>query len=90
MEEGDIRFINNRGLLHGREWFHDSDTSAESRRHVIRLWLRNADLQWSLPPALKLAWARIFDDPHRPVRWNVEPTFEDGEWQGRGHRHECD
>jgi hypothetical protein len=77
------------GLLHGREGFDDDDIAAESRRHVIRIWLRDTERQWKLPPPLQLTWARIFDDIERPRRWDVEPVIENGEWQGRGHRSEC-
>lgn len=90
LEKGDIRFINNMGLLHGRECYYDADGSSESRRQVLRLWLRNHELQWKLPPDLQVAWARIFDDSDRPVRWDLEPVLEDGLWQGRGLFSECD
>jgi hypothetical protein len=56
----------------------------------MRLWLRNRDMQWRLPPALEVAWARNFDDSRRRLRWHAEPTFEDGELQGRGLLSECD
>ena len=89
MQEGDISFLNNMGLLHGRQGFHDHDKAAECKRHVMRLWLRNKEMQWTLTPPLELAWARVFDDPERPVRWDAEPVFEDGRWYGRGDRSEC-
>lgn len=89
MQPGDLRFLNNRRLLHGREGFSDA-RAIESRRHVMRLWLRNRDMTGSLPPALKLAWARIFDDSERPLHWLVDPYLQDGVWHGRGLRAECD
>ena len=89
MEDGDIRFFNNIGLLHGRQGFSDRETD-ESRRHVMRLWLRNKKLQWSLPPPLRLAWARVFDDKDRQAHWDPEPYLENGVWYARGPRTECD
>lgn len=90
MQEGDVRFVSNLGLLHGREGFRDNDND-ESRRHVIRLWLRNRELTLKLPPALELAWARIFDDPERLREWIVQPyKDENGVVHGRGRRTECD
>lgn len=89
MQKGDIRFINNMGLLHGREGFND-DTEQESKRHLMRLWLRNSKLQWSLPPELRLVWGRIFDDKERSVQWLTEPYIDQGKWIGRGLRSECD
>jgi len=29
-------------------------------RHLLRLWLRNEELAWSLPEALKPNWKRLF------------------------------
>ena len=37
--EGDIQFLNNRLLLHGRTGYEDAREMAE-RRHMLRLWLR--------------------------------------------------
>lgn len=54
MQEGDLRFVSNLGLLHSREGFSDKNV-VESRRHVMRLWLRNNTMTWELPPALQLA-----------------------------------
>ena len=90
LKKGDLRFINNLGLLHGRESYKDADGSTESKRHVLRLWLRDSSLQWKLPPALEVAWARIFDDTERKVRWDFEPVLENNQWLGRSYISECD
>lgn len=39
LEPGDIQFVNNYTILHGRTAFVD-DTSSEKKRHLVRLWLR--------------------------------------------------
>ena len=78
MKKGDIRLINNMGLLHGREAFLDEDGSAKSQRHLIRLWLHNSKMMWKLPGQLQLAWARVFDDEERSRRWDIEPRMVDG------------
>lgn len=72
MEEGDMRFINNMGLLHGRDAFFDHDGSKLSKRHLLRLWLHNEDKMWKLPSALQIAWDRVFADNERVGRWDVE------------------
>ncbi|MCC7274201.1 MAG: TauD/TfdA family dioxygenase [Alphaproteobacteria bacterium] len=41
-EEGDIQFLNNRSIMHGRTNFEDHDEVAR-RRHLLRLWLRVPD-----------------------------------------------
>lgn len=77
-EKGDMRFINNMGLLHGREAFFDHDGCEKSQRHLIRLWLHDEKKAWVLPAPLKLAWARVFEDDSRASRWDVEPVVVDG------------
>lgn len=48
---GDIQFINNRILLHGRDGYRDSPVLAE-RRHLLRLWV--AVLGWPKLPETQL------------------------------------
>ncbi|MGE0716618.1 MAG: TauD/TfdA family dioxygenase [Alphaproteobacteria bacterium] len=38
-EEGDMQFLNNRAIMHGRTDFEDHD-AVDMRRHLLRLWLR--------------------------------------------------
>lgn len=33
-----------------------------SRRHLIRLWLRDEELHWETPAALQSRWDRVYDD----------------------------
>lgn len=77
-KKGDIRFINNMALLHGREAFSDGDRDAKSQRRLIRLWLHNSKMVWQLPTQLQLAWARAFEDEKRGRRWDVEPRTVNG------------
>ena len=90
MQKGDMRFINNLALLHGRQSYHDADGTSESRRHLIRLWLRDEDSQKILPPELQVFYARTFDELGRTVRWDAEPSVKDGMVYGRGMLSECD
>ena len=46
--EGDIQFLNNRMLLHGRTGYEDHREMAR-RRHLLRLWLRVPG--WPTQPA---------------------------------------
>ncbi|KAL8847888.1 MAG: hypothetical protein Q9221_007099 [Calogaya cf. arnoldii] len=77
-KKGDIRFVNNMALLHGREAFFDQDKDAKSQRHLIRLWLHNSKMVWKLPTQLQLAWARAFEDGGRGRRWDLEPRTVNG------------
>jgi len=69
-QKGDMRFINNMGILHSREKFVETETS---KRHFVRIWINNEELNWKLPRVLKLAWERVFDDDERPPLWKFEP-----------------
>lgn len=78
MVKGDMRFVNNMSILHCREAFLDDDLS---KRHLIRVWLNNEEMNWKLPVALRLAWARVFEDDERGVHWDIEPPrHNDGKW----------
>ena len=79
MKRGDIRFMNNLTILHGRQAFWD-DSSVRSQRHLMRLWLHDEEKCWKLPPALLLAWARVFDDKSRDARWDVDHRDPTGEF----------
>lgn len=89
VREGDMRFINNFAFLHGRSAYSDEENSTvtgqpadeemRSRRHLMRLWLHNPRKAWSLPPALKLIWARTFDDADRLRRWDPSSSLEDND-----------
>ena len=70
MDKGDMRFINNMGIVHRREAF-ENDKSSE--RHLIRLWLNNENRCWRLPADLRLAWARVFEDEDREAFWDIVP-----------------
>lgn len=75
MEKGDVRFINNMAVLHRREAFEDAP---DAERHLVRLWLNNEEKCWKLPMPLRLAWARVFDDPDRKAYWDMEPPRKEG------------
>ncbi|KAL1842569.1 hypothetical protein VTJ49DRAFT_4852 [Mycothermus thermophilus] len=78
MQRGDIRFVNNLALMHRRDKYEDGgddddvgDGDGGGRRHLMRLWLHNPEACWPLPPALKLAWERVFADQEREERWEL-------------------
>ncbi|KAI1506263.1 hypothetical protein F5X99DRAFT_404313 [Biscogniauxia marginata] len=75
MQRGDLRFLNNMGLLHRREAFENSESNA---RHLVRVWLNNEEMCWKLPHDLSIAWARVFDDDDREAHWDIEPPQKHG------------
>jgi hypothetical protein len=75
MARGDLRFINNMGVLHRREAFTNADGAA---RHLVRVWLNNPARCWPLPRDLRIAWARIFEDTDREEHWDLEPPRLNG------------
>jgi hypothetical protein len=72
LQRGDILFWNNLALLHSRKGFTDSP---DSRRHLIRLWLRNGatEKNWSIPEDLQASWKDAFDHAGRQSLWPIEP-----------------
>ncbi|KAK4442342.1 hypothetical protein QBC34DRAFT_454976 [Podospora aff. communis PSN243] len=81
MVKGDIRFVNNMALLHRREAFENpKGEDAAKGRHLVRVWLHNEEMCWKLPQALRLAWARVFedDDGDREEHWDYAPVRGEG------------
>ena len=68
MQPGDLTFVNNFGCLHAREAFEDSDTQS---RYLVRMWLKNAELAWSLPEELAAGNTRVFDNEEIDEDWNI-------------------
>ncbi|KAF2189593.1 Clavaminate synthase-like protein, partial [Zopfia rhizophila CBS 207.26] len=71
-QAGDLVFVNNFSIMHSRRAFIDE---GQHNRHVLRLWLRNDDLGWPIPKALKSSWSIVFDqnEKHDTLRFPVEP-----------------
>ena len=70
MEPGDITFINNHAVLHSRSAFEDT---TQHVRHLFRLWLRNEELAWKLPPPLDAGNARLYGTVEPPETWELTP-----------------
>lgn len=68
--EGDIQFLNNRLMLHGRTDYKDA-AKIEKRRHLLRLWLKVSD--WPALPD-----EQVFHKPDDYARWALrrEPYME--------------
>ncbi|TFK32123.1 hypothetical protein BDQ12DRAFT_775069 [Crucibulum laeve] len=56
-QKGDIQYINNLSVFHARDGFVDTP---EKTRHLLRLWLRNEELAWKIPPELETTWKRLY------------------------------
>lgn len=56
-QKGDIQFINNLSIFHGRDGFKDD---GEKSRHLLRLWLRDEELSWKTPEGLKEQWKKLY------------------------------
>lgn len=50
-------YLNSWNTLHAREAYQDGETWS---RHLIRLWLHNETLGWSVPPSMKMPWDSAF------------------------------
>ncbi|KAF8890086.1 hypothetical protein BD779DRAFT_1671450 [Infundibulicybe gibba] len=69
--EGDIQYINNLGIFHARDGFKDNEKQA---RHLLRLWLRNEELAWETPQALKPLWDKTFAAPPDEQTFALDPV----------------
>ncbi|EQL02350.1 taurine catabolism dioxygenase TauD [Ophiocordyceps sinensis CO18] len=63
LEAGDLLFVNNWALLHRRDAYQDGDLTS---RHMVRLWLRNTQLGWSIPTDLLTPWLAAYGEQSRP------------------------
>ncbi|KAL6856324.1 hypothetical protein J3F83DRAFT_448804 [Trichoderma novae-zelandiae] len=59
LKTGDLLFFNNWALLHRRDSYTDGD---ETSRHMVRLWLRNSELGWSVPESMLPPWLAAYGD----------------------------
>ncbi|KFA69128.1 hypothetical protein S40285_00096 [Stachybotrys chlorohalonatus IBT 40285] len=64
LESGDLLFFNNWGLLHRRDAYQDS---AITSRHLVRLWLRNSSLGWTVPEGMLLPWQEAYQPKNGPA-----------------------
>ncbi|KJA17754.1 hypothetical protein HYPSUDRAFT_191935 [Hypholoma sublateritium FD-334 SS-4] len=79
-QKGDIQYINNLSIFHGRDGFVDSP---EHKRHLLRLWLRNEDLAWKLPEVLEPNWQRLYYTATPDTeRFPLEPENRDRKANG--------
>ena len=73
LDSGDMLFWNNLALLHARNGFTDSP---EHRRHLVRIWLHNDNLGWSIPQSIRGTWNEAFDDQKGRQQWPLEPIAD--------------
>jgi Taurine catabolism dioxygenase TauD, TfdA family len=67
---GDMCFINNFALMHGRNAFEDSD---ESKRYFLRLWLRDPENAWEIPEGLRKVHDLVFEpQPDIEDHWDID------------------
>ncbi|KAG4440641.1 hypothetical protein IFR05_003875 [Cadophora sp. M221] len=69
--KGDLTFINNFAVLHTREAFEDSK---QNKRYLVRMWLKNEELAWKIPPPLRLGNEMVFYDEKLQKMWNLMPV----------------
>ena len=59
---GDLIFLNNWAIMHARGAYVDAEDAADeaTRRHLLRLWLRNSELGWDVPTSMRGPWETVF------------------------------
>ncbi|RCI16087.1 hypothetical protein L249_1836 [Ophiocordyceps polyrhachis-furcata BCC 54312] len=60
LQSGDFLFLNNWALLHRRQAYRQDEDSPS--RHLVRLWLRNSTLGWSIPDLMLPPWRAAFEE----------------------------
>lgn len=79
-QAGDIAFINNLCLMHARREFDLDEKSGvplASKRHLVKLMLRDEELSWVLPSSWDWCRERIYgsndEEGGRSERWELSP-----------------
>ncbi len=87
MGKGDMVFINDMAILHAREPF--SEGGVYLQRHLLKLYLRDPDQDWPVPPKVADAWKEIYgpnsEGGKRNEMWSTRYGLgqEDG-WRSNG------
>ncbi|PSN63809.1 Clavaminate synthase-like protein [Corynespora cassiicola Philippines] len=74
-QKGDIQFINNLSIMHARSAYGTS--RQRSPRHLLRMFLRDPELEWDKPASFK----NNFDDPFTPGRHQDLPVVDGDPWR---------
>ncbi|KAH8655775.1 hypothetical protein BX600DRAFT_552954 [Xylariales sp. PMI_506] len=80
-EKGDLLFVNDMALVHAREGFDDGADVAT--RHLIKMYLRDPEQGWGIPPAMENEWKAVYcsSEPSgaRKETWHIlhEPGLEE-------------
>jgi len=94
-QRGDIVYINNLCLMHGRKAF-DLDSRGHplpSRRHLVKLMLQDPELTWDIPESLSTIIRRVYgpnrDGGGREEKWQLSLSADDSlsgqrRWAGEG------
>lgn len=69
LRKGDIEVFNNFAMLHARSSFSDT---ADEKRHMLRLWLRNEELRWGTPKGLEGVGKECYEEMGMERVWDVE------------------
>jgi hypothetical protein len=69
--DGDLCLLNNLALLHARDSYDatagtDTNADDEHRRHLIKMFVRDADRAWDVPPVMRDQWGALYGDRTSP------------------------
>ncbi|KAF3932580.1 hypothetical protein ABW20_dc0106812 [Dactylellina cionopaga] len=65
---GSMNFVNNYAILHSREAFEDNQSN---HRYVVRMFIRDPELQWQLPAQFKSGRDFLYGCPKEEQQWNI-------------------
>ncbi|KAF3935074.1 hypothetical protein ABW20_dc0109248 [Dactylellina cionopaga] len=76
LQKGDLQFLNNLAVVHSREEFRDASIGdGAERRHLIRIFIKNPERAYALPPQLDGAFSEIYPDdtPASHYNYRIDP-----------------
>lgn len=71
--KGDLLFVNDMALMHARHGFDEEGNYL--KRHIVKMYLRDPEKDWPIPPAMEEERARIYgpnrEDGTKVETWHV-------------------
>lgn len=56
--KGDMLFVNDMAVMHGRESFDEGDTYM--KRHLLKMFIHDPEQQWPVAPSARELWSKMY------------------------------
>ncbi|CAH0018337.1 unnamed protein product [Clonostachys rhizophaga] len=71
LKKGDMLFFNNWAVIHRRDAYQDGP---DNSRHLVRLWLHNQRLGWSIPGTMLEPWLKAYGGRFNNGLYALDPA----------------